>query len=134
MSRVAWKFEDPVTSDVYFLPVNPKADTGSNARTRELAYSVNAGLRQQGDGVDTIDNLVYESNKPQRPFAYEGFAYTKEQYDAWNEWANKGYPILMTDDLGREFTVYITSLLWSRVRSRQFPYKHSYKFSGIILD
>ena len=46
MARIPWVFTDPVTSDIYSLPVNPNADAGSNTMARSLNYSAQAGWAQ----------------------------------------------------------------------------------------
>jgi hypothetical protein len=134
MARNAWSFVDPVTMDTYTLPVNPNADNGSHSFTRSINYEALAGVRRNSSGEDTVDALVFDSNVEQKPFSYSGFVYNKEQYDNFNEWTSKGYPFEIYDDLGRGFLVYIISFQYSRVRSRQFPYKHSYEMQGIILE
>lgn len=134
MSRTAWSFVDPVTSDTYSLPVNPNADNGSNSYTRNVNYEVVAGAYQTAAGDDTIDTMVFESNVEQKTFSYQGFVYNQEEYNAFNEWVAKAYPFEMYDDLGRGWLVYINSFQYTRVRSRQFPFKHSYEMQGIILQ
>lgn len=134
MARIPWRFEDPITLDVYALPVNPNSDNGSHSFTRNVNYEVVAGMYQTAAGDDTIDTMVFESGVEQKTFSYKGFVYNQEQYDNFNEWTSKGYPFEIYDDLGRGFLVYISRFVYSRVRSNQFPYKHSYEMQGIILE
>jgi len=134
MSRIPWRFEDPITLDIYTLPVNPNTDNGSNAYARSFSYEVVAGSYQTAAGDDTIDTMVFESNVEQKTFSYKGFVYNKEEYDNFNEWASKSYPFEMYDDLNRGWLVYIKSFQYSRVKSNQFPYKHAYEMQGIILQ
>lgn len=133
-SRTAWQFIDPVTSDTYSLPVNPHTDSGSHAYTRSVGWQVQAGMRQTSFGEDVIDNIIFETNVDQGTFNYQGNVYNLEQYDEMILWMEKGYPFELHDDLGRGFLIYPQTYSLDRVRSRQNPYKHSYTFSGIILE
>lgn len=132
--RRGWRFYDPILDETYVFPVNPNADSGSNARSRSVAYIDVAGSRQNSLGNHTIDTIMYTTGIEQSTFSYDGNVYDIDQFNALNNWANKGRPIHMIDDLGRELLVYITKLTFSRVRSRQNPFKHSYNLSGIILE
>lgn len=135
MARTAWRFVDPVTSDEYSWEVNPREDGGSShAITRNVAYEVQAGMRQTDSGVDTIDNILFETNTEQGTFNYIGYVYNPTQYDEMMSWMEKGYAFEIYDDLGRGFLIYPTSFQLKRVRSRMNPYKHDYTFNGIILE
>jgi len=134
MSRTAWRFYDDVLDETYFWPVNPKEDSGSHAITKAFNYQAQAAQRRTSGNVDTVDALVSVQAVEQSAFSYSGFVYDQQQFDALVSWCNRGYPIYLTDDLGREFLIYVTGLELSRVRSRQNPFKHSYQFTGIILE
>ena len=134
MSRTAWRFVDPVTEDVYSLPVNPHTDAGSHAYNRSSAWESGSGLRRTEGGFDTIDNIIFEANIEQETFSYEGRVYDQAQYDEMLSWMEKGYAFQLYDDLGRGFLIYPTDYSLNRVRSRQNTYKHTYSFNGIILE
>lgn len=135
MSRVAWRFTDPVTSDEYFLPVNPKADSGSHAIVKNVRYQASASTyTDNGNNIRVNDTVAQSAPFEQEAFFYTGFTYTKAQLDAMKLWTEKNYPWQMRDDLGREFMIYVETFNIERVRSRSYRWKHSYTFTGIVLE
>lgn len=133
-SRVGWRFIDPETDDTLYWDVNPNTDDGSAAYIKTMGYTASAGTYRDGGGVDRVGNLAFMRNKEQEIFAYSGFTYSVEQYNALVEWSNKSYPLLLIDDLGRIKKIYITGFEVSRTRSRKRPFKHAYRFTGIVLE
>jgi hypothetical protein len=131
--RTAWRFEDPVTSVIYYLPVNPNQDNGLTY-SRNLSYNVLAGVRKNSANQDTVDAIAFEANEEQQTFSYNGIVYTEDQYDAFQTWLSKSYPFEIYDDLNRGWLVYLQSFVFTRVRSRKHPFKHSYQMQGIILE
>lgn len=131
--RTAWRFEDPVTSVIYYLPVNPNQDNGLTY-SRSLGYNVLAGVRKNSANEDTVDAIAFETNEEQQTISYNGMVYTKEQYDTFETWLSKSYPFKIYDDLDRGWLVYLQSFGFTRVRSRKHPFKHSYQMQGIILE
>lgn len=134
MSRIAWRFYDPDTTEEYVWPVNPNVDSGSHARSKNLAYSSVAGSYQNGLNSHHIGELINVQNVEQSSFSYDGNVYNVDQLIALEEWVNKDHAVHLTDDLDRTFVVYLSKISFNRVRSRQYPYKHSYNISGIILE
>ena len=132
--RIAWTFTDPVTSEIYRWEVNPREDAGSNAINRTVGYSSMAGMHRGANGEDRMDTILFESNVQQQTFSYTGAVYTSQQYAIMEDWCSRDYPLQLTDDLGRSWLVMVTQFTPARLRSRQSPYKHSYTFSGIVLE
>lgn len=134
MARNAWKFYDPDTLEEYTWPVNPNSDSGSHSLNKSLNYNVSAAFYQNAAGSHHIADLINVQSVDQTPFSYDGNVYDVDQLNALDYWSNKDHAVYLTDDLGRTFVVYVSKFTYSRVRSRQFPYKHSYNISGIILE
>lgn len=134
MARSAWRFIDPITTEEYAWPVNPREDSGSHTITRSTNYVSAAAQRRTSANVDTIDTVIHQKNMEQQTFSYTGYVYNQQQYDALESWASKDYAVELYDDLGRGFLIYTTDISFSRVRSNQNPYKHDYTFTGIILE
>lgn len=133
MARTAWKLEDTVLAETYFLPVNPHTDDAGMALSKVSTYQVVAATYQDSSLNDRIGTLIQLAPDEQVKFGYTGNVYNKAELEAWEYWASKPYPIEMTDDLGRTFLVYLESFQPSRVRSRQYPWKHSYKLTGWVF-
>lgn len=134
MSRTPWQLYDPVTTEEYNWPVNPNEDTGSHNVTRQTGYEVYAGMRQTASGDDRIDSIVFVTGDGPSQFSYSGYVYTQEQLEALEDWANRDYDVILTDDLGRQFSIIIDNFELKRTRFRNKPYKHSYTLSGFVLE
>ena len=134
MSRKPWRFTDLITSEVYYMPVNPLTDEGSNAITKNVKYaSAISTYSSPTLGVRVDDILVQDSPSEIKRFSYGGTLYTREEYEALIEWFSKPYEWELRDDLGREFLIFAESFAPKRERSAKFPWKHSYTISGVIM-
>lgn len=134
MSRIAWRFRDLITSDVYHLPVNPLTDSGSNGISKQTKYESAISTYMSSLNQLRIDDVVIQDSPSEiERFSYAGTLYTKEEYDAFTEWFSKTYEWELRDDLGREFLVVAEEFTPSRARSAKFPWKHTYTFSGVII-
>lgn len=133
MSRTAWKFTDPETLEEYLFPVNPFQDSGVSYN-KNFRYLASITARKSGFGLDTISTVINQSHIDVKTPSYTGYTYTEEQFDNMQYWANKNYPVELSDDLGRSWLIRIRSFKPERVRSRSFPYKHRYVLEFIILE
>lgn len=134
MARSPWSLYDPVTTEEYNWPVNPHTDNGSHAVSKGTKYEVYAGLRQSSTSDDRIDAIIAFGQDDPSKLSYSGFVYNQTQLTALEGWANKNYAVTLTDDIGREFSVYIESFRLERVRSNKHPFKHSYTLDAFILE
>ena len=130
MSRIPWVFTDPVTSDVYVLPVNPNSDGGSFGVEKTIAYSAVAGCSQ----FSNRNILIYTTGIGMGSFSYSGNLYTAEHLLAFEDWFSRDYPFEIEDDLGRRILAVVESFDLKRARTRHHLWKHSYTFSGSVLE
>jgi hypothetical protein len=87
-----WQFEDPVTTEIYVLPINP------------TSASVPYPARQLADRQTTTGRfLTAEGNSRSVVWTLEGYIETEGQYDAFLDWSKKPYRLFITDDFGRQF-------------------------------
>ena len=134
MSRIPWRFADPVTSDVYYLPVNPLDDNCSGVISKQTKYEVPVSTYVSKYGDLKVDDVVAQDAPSEiRRFSYKGTLYTRGEYMAFMEWFSKPYEWELRDDLGREFLVFAESFEPERQRSAKFVWKHSYVIAGIII-
>lgn len=140
-ARIPWKFELSTVTDSsdkmqrYFLPVNPTEDSGSHGIDKATKYEVAASTYLDTSNTLRIeDTVIQDAPSQQEAFAYTGTVYTKEQYDLFIYWFNKPDPWILRDDLYRTFIVIVDKYSTERVSSRKFPWKHTYSFSGIVLE
>ncbi|RTK93388.1 hypothetical protein EKI60_05990 [Candidatus Saccharibacteria bacterium] len=133
--RIPWRSVDPVTLDEYFWPVNPSSDAGSFDVTKTVKYAAALSTYKSSGGDLRVNDTVLATSPDSQPvISYDGTVYTKEQYDDFVAWMNKPYPWKLRDDLGREILFYVESYSINRVRSTKFRFKHSYSFTGLILE
>jgi hypothetical protein len=134
--RTAWIFYDPVEDEEYSMPVNPNVDSSSLGVQKSNSYAVTAGSYYS----DTAENpgsyynvtLIYERNDDVKKFNFSGNIYSATEYYQLLYWANKRNYFQITDDLDRTFDVYITGFNIERLRSRRFPWKHSYNLEASV--
>lgn len=132
--RKAWRFRDLVTSEDYYLPVNPLTDNGSQAISKQTKYEAHASTYVSSLNQLRIDDVVIQDSPSEiERFSYEGTLYTQDQYEALLYWASKPYEWELRDDLGREFLIVVEEFTPRRSRSVHFPWKHTYTFAGVII-
>jgi len=123
--RIPWRLSDPITGEIYDLPINPNAG-GSPARAKKISYQTTAA---PGGKV-----LMFEGREDPKKISVSGVILDMELYDSLVTWYNKRNPIELTDDLDRIFRVYITSFTPNRVRRGSRPDYHEYSMEMTILD
>lgn len=135
MARVGWNFYDPDTDETFVFPVNPYQDSGSHAITKAVDWEVSSGDHYDPvAGEHRVSTLISSKGAEPERFAYVGRVYTQQELEDLQFWCAKDYPIELTDDLLRSWLVMVESLDLTRVKSRQYYYKHEYKFTGIVLE
>ena len=124
---VRWTFEDPqaATPTVYEFEMNPDAG-GTPQYAKNTTYMVTAAP----DG----NAIIFEGRDTIREISISGTILTQTHLNSLKEWYDKRHQIYMTDDLSRQFTVYILSFETERERSALYPWKHSYTMRLAILD
>lgn len=134
--RTAWKFYDPVEDEEYLMPVNPNVDSSSVGVQKNIGYSVRAADYfsdiAENPGSYYNVNLIYERNDQVKNFNFSGIIYNVVEYYQLLYWANKPNYIQITDDIDRTFDIYITDFSIERMRSKKFPWKHSYKLEASV--
>ena len=129
-SRIPWRFLDPETLDEYSLPVNPHSDNGSFSVKANVVYSVTGGV----SATSISNTLVYSNGYEAEAFSFSGNLYEKDDLDSFFSWFSKSYPFQIRDDLGKEYLVMIETFEINRVRARHYRWKHSYTFTGFVLE
>jgi hypothetical protein len=124
--RIAWQLIDSsATPEIYSFPVNPKEDSGSFEITKNPLYSSAAG-----PGGNTV---MFEGVDQNPKVIYRGSVLTQSEYDELQRWVAKDHPVTLIDDLARESLVYLERIEFERVRSRHYPWKHTYTLEGYVL-
>lgn len=117
-----WTFYDGSTTETFEL--NPQSG-GSPKLSRNVIGTPTVAP----DG--TV--LFFEGQPKPRTSSFTGVIRFESEYDFFESWIEKEVPIVVTDDLGRSFTIRITDWTPERVRSALHPWKHNYTAEYIIL-
>lgn len=120
---VKWSFYDGTTT--YTFEINP-SDGGSPSRKKSITYKSTAAP----DGK----TLIFEGRDQPITVSFSGTLLTQAQYDAFETWFDKRQQVRITDDLGRQYWIYIESFDPKRVRARSHPWKHTYSIEATVLD
>jgi hypothetical protein len=121
-----WSFYDPTDDTTYVFPVNPN-EGGTPGRTKKLEYQATAAP----DGV----TLIFEGRDEARQIQVSGVLLDQGQLEALDAWVNdRRHQIRLTDDLGRQFWIYLTNFEATRNRRQSHPWHHSYRLGYVILD
>lgn len=126
MARIAWRWEDRTEGTVQFMEVNPNEGASPSYQKQLTKETTTApgGLAQ---------TLVYEGADQAVEFSFSGIILTQDQYEfIFNLWA-KRHLLQLTDDLGRVFTLYLERFAPQRVRSKTYPWRHTYEASGVVV-
>lgn len=123
MARIAWIFEDPTEGTTQYMQINPN-EGASPAFQKTLSTKTTTAGR----------TLLQEGQDPAKQFDFSGVILTQAQYEfLYNAW-NKRHPVRLTDDLGRQFTIYFESFTPTRKLSRTYPWRHDYQATTVIVD
>lgn len=125
MSVTKWTFTDPVTSAGYTFIINP-SEGGSPSYEKNIQY--------QNTAAPDGKVLSFEGRDNPKRLEFSGVLFTEAEYDAFVEWWDKRYQVVITDDLGRTFTILIESFVPKRERAVHSPWKHSYDVIATIVD
>ncbi len=125
MAVVRWTFFDPISSLEYEFAINPN-EGGSISRSKSLTYQASAAA----DG----STIIMEGRDAPPTTSFSGVLLEQAQLEAFDLWYEKRHQVLLTDDLGRQYWIYITRFDPKRQRARSHPWKHSYSVDYVILD
>lgn len=125
MTLIRWEFYDTYTTDTAVFEINPN-DDGTPDRKKNLVTQVATAP----DGVV----ILTEGRDGVKEGTFSGTLLTQSQYDMFVTWFNKRYPIRLTDDLSRQFIIYIKDFNAKRVRAFHYPYKHTYTVNYVVIQ
>lgn len=120
-----WTFYDPVESNTYQFQVNPNAG-GTPAQKKTI--TTQPTLAPGGK------TLCFEGADEPLTFEWSGVLLDESQFNAFRTWYNLRYQIQLTDDLGRQYYIYITGFDFKRERAAHHAFKHTYTAKATLLD
>jgi hypothetical protein len=120
-----WTFFDPIVNETYTVPINPNSGDAP-AFVKSLDYQASAAP----DGK----TLVFEGRAEPRKLEMGGVVLERAHLEALEYWTKKRNRVVITDDMGRSFTVYITDFTPTREPRRSHPWRHTYQMSALLLE
>lgn len=127
MSVLRWELFDPTVSETYVFYINPSQGGSPTYQKNITAQATTA------PGGKT---LLFEGADSPQTFEFSGTILNQGMYDAMLHWYNKRRQVRITDDLGRQFWIYITQFeaTRKRVAPPNHQWKHDFKISAFILN
>jgi len=122
---VRWTFQDQAASTSYTFAINPDAG-GTPDYKKKMTY--------QNTTAPNGKTLIFEGSREVRTLEWSGTIIEQAHLEALQTWWDKERQILLTDDLGRQFWIFITEFTPKRVRNSQRPWKHTYSMKATIVD
>ena len=122
---VKWEFYDPIVLETYTFHINPNSG-GSPAYRKNIAY--------QNTSAPDGKVLIFEGKDHPGEMEFSGVILEEAQLTAFQTWWQKRRQVRLTDDLGREYWIYITELETTRRWSLHYPWRHDYSVKATILD
>lgn len=96
----AWVLSDPVTAATWTMPINPDKMTSPHPRkTLQHVRGTDGKARSTAGRKQAVE------------WSWEGVIRSQAHYDALLEWAQKPYPIEVTDHFGHTWSVVIQAFL-----------------------
>lgn len=125
MSVIRWTIYDPTSLTTTAFEVNPN-EGGTPARKKTLTF--------QSTSAPGGKTLVFEGRDEPESFEFSGTLLYQSQWTQFNTWFDLRHQVLLTDDLGRQFWIYITEFSATRKRAVSHPWKHEYKVTATVVD
>jgi len=124
MARTAWVFTDLSTGATYDWEINPY-EGGTPGVEKNVLFKSPAGANGQA--------IVMEGRDSLQELTVTGVLLSEALLNTMKTWAEKRHPVLLTDDLGRQFRIYITRYEASRVRQSTRPWRHESSVTYLVL-
>jgi hypothetical protein len=121
--RVPWRFQQISDPDVYEFAINP-LDVSMPSIQKTITTEKTAS------GKD----IVFQGNGPPQKLSFSGTILTEVHLNAMREWFYKEKQVSITDDLGRQYWVYLTAFSPTRNYSAQYPWRHEYSADATVLS
>lgn len=123
LPRVPWIMRDVASDDEYEFAVNPLDMSFPLVQKRLTTQYTTAGKP-----------ITWEGRSEVPVVSFSGTILYREHYEIMLEWLEKSTQIALTDDFGRNFWLFLTEFSPSRRYSADFPWRHEYSASGLIIN
>lgn len=120
-----WILEDLVTTDTITLEINP-----SSAKMGGYRKS----LTEQAGCSPTGQRILFQGRNEPQTLSLSGVIFSEGQYNTLLDWSQKNYQFKLTDDLNRDWWIYITSFRPKRRRDIGNRWLVNYDIEATVLD
>lgn len=120
---VKWQLWDGAST--YVFEVNPN-EGGSLTRRKNITDKATSAI----DGK----TILMEGRPDPAVYEFSGTVFDQNQFLALESWFSKSKQIRVTDDLGRQFWIYMTDFQPRRRRSATRQWLHDYTIRALVLD
>ena len=122
--RVPWIFREVYDGeDIYEFAINPLDATMPQIQKTLTIQKTASGK-----------NVTFQGRNQVQTMSFSGTILTEEHYNVMDEWFRKEKQINITDDLGRQYWVYLTGFNPSRQYSPQYPWRHEYSADATVVS
>lgn len=119
-----WTFTDPITSEVWTVPINPDSMTSPEKPAKALQVA------RQGLRVATL-----ETKPTSWSWDFSGAIRTQAHHDALADWAGRDHAVLISTHLGRQYRVFITDFEPAEPpKPSRLPWRMRYTMKTLILE
>lgn len=126
MALVRWTFQDTETLEEYEFQMNPNQG-GSPSRTKNFTQRQTAA---HGGSV-----LVFEGQRELMQGQASGIILEEQHYiDLALDWFERSVPLILTDDLGRQYRILLTGFNPTRGWKVHHPWRHEYTLDWLVLQ
>jgi hypothetical protein len=122
-----WQFFDPSNGDLAVFAINP-SEGGSPGYDKQFAYESHSTGSTSGNVP-----MVFETADSATELSVSGTIIAQDAYTMFASWFERSQPVMLIDDLGRQFLVVIKTFRPKRVWSGQVPWKHTYDLTALVL-
>ena len=122
---MAWQLYDAATPETYNFAVNPR-EGGTPKREKNIEYT---NTIAPGGAV-----LVFEGQDQAKTGSISGMLHTQAQLETFEAWMDKPGSVRLTDDLGRQYTVVLTSFNPVRKHRQSRKWTHEWTMEYVILE
>lgn len=121
--RIPWVFQAISDPDLYEFAINPLDVSMPSVQKTFTEQKTASGKSVLFQGRDQVQRM-----------SFSGTILTQLHFEIFEEWFSKEKQVSITDDLGNQFWVYLTSFTPTRNYSARFPWRHEYNAEAIMLS
>lgn len=125
MAVVKWTLYDPVLDSTLTFPINPAEGF---LPEREKEFSMEHTTAPNGKFI------AFEGAETPIAFNFSGTFLDEASYNFMVTWFNKKYQLRLTDDLGKQYWVYLKKFSPKRRRSSNYRWSFSYDAEAVIIN